>query len=160
LVNVALVPPLTGLGHLSRNLGWYAAVPNLHPLLLAICWVNLGLLIFNMPPIYPLDGGQVLRSLLWLVLGRARSLMVATFIGFAGVTGLVALAIWIHSVWFGILSAFILMNCWRGLQHARALSKLAKLPRAWDTSVPYATPRLRWEISGRAASADGSSIRS
>src|SRR4029077_4340173 len=126
LVNVALLPILTGLGFLSRDPGWAAAMTNAHALLRAVWFMNLSLLIFNMLPIYPLDGGQILRALLWFVLGRARSLMVTTFIGFAGVVGLIALAIWIHSLWFGILSVFILTNCWRGLQHARALSRLGK----------------------------------
>jgi Zn-dependent protease len=136
LVNVALLPILTGLGFLSRDLGWAAAMPNAHALLRAVWFMNLSLLIFNMLPIYPLDGGQILRALLWFVLGRARSLMVTTFIGFAGVAGLIALAIWIHSLWFGILSVFILTNCWRGLQHARALSRLAKLPRRLGYACP------------------------
>src|SRR6266404_6422812 len=136
LVNVVLVPTLTGLGYLSRYMGWSAAMPDAHALLRAVWFINLSLLIFNMLPIYPLDGGQILRSLLWFVLGRARSLMVTTFIGFAGVVGLIALAIWIHSLWFGILSVFILMNCWRGLQQARALSRLAKLPRHLGFSCP------------------------
>src|SRR5213083_2495330 len=35
LVNVALVPILTGLGFLSRNMGWSAAMPNAHALLRA-----------------------------------------------------------------------------------------------------------------------------
>src|SRR6266567_6156780 len=87
LVNVALVPTLTGLGYLSRHMGWSAAMPNAHALLRAVWFINLSLLIFNMLPIYPLDGGQILRSLLWFVLGRTRSLMVTTFIGFAGVVG-------------------------------------------------------------------------
>src|SRR5437667_8479730 len=91
LVNVALVPILTGLGFLSRNMGWSAAMPNAHALLRAVWFINLSLLIFNMLPIYPLDGGQILRSLLWFVVGRARSLMTVTFIGFAGVVGLIAL---------------------------------------------------------------------
>jgi Zn-dependent protease len=136
LVNVALLPILTGLGFLSRDLGWAAAMPNAHALLRAVWFMNLSLLIFNMLPIYPLDGGQILRALLWFVLGRARSLMVTTFIGFAGVVGLIALAIWIHSLWFGILSVFILTNCWRGLQHARALSRLGKLPRRLGYACP------------------------
>lgn len=136
LVNVALLPILTGLGFLSRDLGWAAAMPNAHALLQAVWFMNLSLLIFNMLPIYPLDGGQILRALLWFVLGRARSLMVTTFIGFAGVVGLIALAIWIHSLWFGILSVFILTNCWRGLQHARALSRLGKLPRRLGYACP------------------------
>jgi Zn-dependent protease len=136
LVNVALVPILTGLGHLSRNLGWAAAMPNAHALLRAVWGINLWLLIFNLLPIYPLDGGQILRSLLWFVVGRARSLMITTFIGFAGVVGLIALAVWIHCLWFGILSVFILMNCWNGLQQARALSRLAKLPRRMGYACP------------------------
>jgi Zn-dependent protease len=78
LVNVALLPILLGLGMLSRSLGWAETMPNFHQLLRTIAFINLSLLIFNLLPIYPLDGGQILRSLLWFVLGRARSLLVAT----------------------------------------------------------------------------------
>jgi Zn-dependent protease len=129
LVNVVLVPILSALGILNRAMGWAEAMPNAHALLRAVWLINLGLLIFNMLPIYPLDGGQILRSLLWFVVGRARSLMAAVVVGFAGVAGLIALALWMRSPWFGVLSVFILMNCWRGLRQAQALSRLAKLPR-------------------------------
>jgi Zn-dependent protease len=82
LVNVVLLFVLTLTGMVGRSHGWLAAVPNIHALLRAIWYINLGLLTFNLLPIYPLDGGQILRSLLWFVLGRARSLMVAVSIGF------------------------------------------------------------------------------
>ncbi|MGD1212256.1 MAG: M50 family metallopeptidase [Candidatus Acidiferrales bacterium] len=136
LVNVALVPILSVLVLLSRSQGWAETMPNADAFLRAVWIINLGLLIFNMLPIYPLDGGQILRSLLWFVLGRARSLMAATIIGFAGVAGLIGLAVWMRSVWFGILSAFILMNCWSGLQHALALSRREKLPRREGFACP------------------------
>jgi Zn-dependent protease len=129
LVNVVLLPILSLAGVLNRSLGSAGLTPDAHALLRAVWFINLGLLIFNLLPIYPLDGGQILRSLLWFVVGRARSLMVATIIGFVGVAGLIILAVWMQSVWFGVLSAFILMNCWKGLQQARALSRFAKLPR-------------------------------
>src|SRR5207245_5051165 len=137
LWNLLLLPVLSLLGIWSRSLGWAAAMPNAHALLRAVCFISLGLLMFNMLPIYPLDGGQILRSLLWFVLGRARSLMVATFIGFAGVAGLIILAFWMRSVWFAVLSVFILMNCWRGLGQAQVLSRLAKLPRHEGFACPW-----------------------
>src|SRR5580698_7190115 len=56
LVNVVLLPILLGLGMLSRSLGWAETAPNFHQLLRTIAFINLSLLIFNLLPIYPLDG--------------------------------------------------------------------------------------------------------
>ncbi len=136
LVNVALVPILSIIGMLSRSWGWAQAAPDAYALLRAVWFINLILLIFNLLPIYPLDGGQILRALLWFVVGRARSLMAAVIIGFAGVAGLIALAIGMRSAWFGVMSVFILMNCWGGLRQAQALSRLAKLPRRQGFACP------------------------
>lgn len=136
LVNVALAPLLTALVLGARSLGWPEAVPNAYIFIRTVCIINYGLLFFNLLPIYPLDGGQILQSLLWFMLGRARSLMVATVIGFIGVVGLLALAWFTQSWWMGILSLFILMNCWRGLMHARLLARLARLPRRAGFACP------------------------
>ncbi|MBZ5571160.1 MAG: M50 family metallopeptidase [Acidobacteriia bacterium] len=136
LVNVVLLPVSLLIGMLSRSLGWSEAMPNAHALLRTIAFINVSLLVFNLLPIYPLDGGQILRSLLWFVLGRARSLMVATIIGFLGVAGFIGLALWIHSAWFGILAVFMLMNCWSGLRQAQVLLRLAKLPRRDGFACP------------------------
>ena len=129
LVNVALLPLLTVVGFLSRSLGLLYTWPDMYALLRAVWFINLGLLLFNILPIYPLDGGQILRSLLWFMLGRARSLKAATVLGFVGVAAFVLLALSVHSLWFGVLAIFMLMNCWGGLKHAQALSRMAKLPR-------------------------------
>ena len=143
LVNVAFLAILSLLGVLNRTTGWADAIPNAHPFLRTLWIINLGLLVFNLLPIYPLDGSQILRSLLWFVVGRARSLMAATVIGFMGVAGLIGLAVWMRSAWFGVISAFILMNCWSGLQQARALLRLAKLPRHNGFACPSCkTPPL------------------
>jgi Zn-dependent protease len=136
LVNVVLVPVLSLLGIVSRSLGWAAAMPDFQALLRAVWFINFGLLIFNMLPIYPLDGGQILRSLLWYVLGRARSLMAAASIGLVGVAGFIVLTLWTRSVWYGLISAFMLMNCWSGLKQARVLSRLEKLPRRDGFACP------------------------
>src|SRR2546422_11605943 len=99
LVNAVLLPVLTKLRVLSGSLGWAETMPDVHGLLRAVWLINLVLLLFNLLPIYPLDGGQILRSLLWFALGRARSLLVATIIGFVGVAALILVAVWLQSVW-------------------------------------------------------------
>ena len=136
LVNVVLVPVIYVILMLGRSSGWSGTAPDLLKLLRSIFYINAGLLIFNILPIYPLDGGQILRSLLWFVLGRARSLMVATILGLVGVAGFIVLALWRQDLWLGVISVFILMNCWGGLQQARALLRFAKLPRREGFACP------------------------
>src|ERR1700687_591729 len=136
LVNVVLVPILLVAVIVGRSSGWPQTMPDFYRLVRAISFINLGLLIFNILPIYPLDGGQILRSLLWFVLGRARSLMVATIIGLIGVTAFIGLALWSRNVLLGAIALFMLMSCWGGLKHAQALMKFAKLPRREGFACP------------------------
>jgi Zn-dependent protease len=152
LVNVALIPILLVLVLLGRSWGWAETMPNAQALLQTVGYINLGLLIFNLLPIYPLDGGQILRSLLWYGLGRASSLMVASVIGLAGVVVLMAFAyFWLKSIWITIVGVFIFMNCWRGLQHARELSRTDRAPRHDGFACPAcktAPPRGDFWICG------------
>ena len=136
LVNVALLPFLYGVFLQSKSLGWAHTMPDLYKLVVAVLTIDIGLLIFNILPIYPLDGGQILRSLLWFVLGRARSLMVATILGFLGVVVFIGLAFWARDIWLGAIAVFMLMNCWGGLRHAQALLRFAKLPRRNGFACP------------------------
>jgi Zn-dependent protease len=129
LVNVALIPILLAVYSFGRTSGWAVSLPDIYKLIRAVLYINVGLLIFNILPIYPLDGGQILRSLLWFVLGRARSLLVATILGLLGVVAGIGLAIYSRDAWLGIIAFYMLMNCWGGLKHAQDLLKMAKLPR-------------------------------
>ena len=129
LVNVALLLPLGLAYFMSRSLGWPHSMHDLHVFVRSVLTIDLGLLIFNILPFYPLDGGQILRSLLWFPLGRARSLMVAAVLGLAGVIGFIGLAVVEQSLWTGAIALFMAMNCWGGLRQAQVMLRLEKLPR-------------------------------
>jgi Zn-dependent protease len=61
LVNVGLLFVLTPIWLMSRAAAWPEAMPNLYTLLFHVWAINLLILGFNLLPIYPLDGGQILR---------------------------------------------------------------------------------------------------
>ena len=136
LVNVVLFPILSLALVLCRVAGWPQELPDAYALLRAVWFINLALLIFNLLPIYPLDGGKILQSLLWFVLGRSRSLLVVTIIGFVGVAGLLLLALALQSIWIGIVAAFILLSCWGGLRQARMLARMGEAPRRLGFACP------------------------
>lgn len=129
LVNLILLPIALGLALMADTIGWKDSLPNLRHFLWTLVYINTGLLIFNLLPVYPLDGGQILRSLLWFMIGPARSLIVATVIGLVGAATFGAIAIYVGSVWFGIIALFMAANCWRSLRQATLL-------RSVETALP------------------------
>jgi Zn-dependent protease len=46
-----------------------------------MAWVNKVLLLFNLIPAYPMDGGRLLQEVLWLIIGYAKSLQIAGMVG-------------------------------------------------------------------------------
>ena len=132
LVNVALSPILGGLALLISA----AASSNVHAFLRSLTFINVGLLMFNLLPVYPLDGGQILGALLWFVLGRARSMIVTAIIGLAGVVGIAWLALSTFSPWLGLVALFMARQCLRSIQFARSLNSMASGPRRTGVSCP------------------------
>jgi len=135
LVNVLLVPIFSVAWFAAGVMHWPATNPNLYHLIVSILVIDVVLFCFNMLPIYPLDGGQILRALLWYFLGRARSLMVASVIGLVTIVLLLVFAS--RDTWLVIMAVFVLLNCWGGLQQARALARVAAAPRRAGLACPH-----------------------
>jgi Zn-dependent protease/DNA-directed RNA polymerase subunit RPC12/RpoP len=134
LVNAVLFPVFSVFSLLARSQHWDLSMPNCYQFITTLWLINLVLFLFNMLPIYPLDGGQILRSLLWFVVGRARSLLIASTIGLVAVVALLIFAI--RTPWLGILAVFALLQCWSGLQQARVLARVAAAPRREGMACP------------------------
>jgi Zn-dependent protease len=136
LVNVALFPIFLGVWFVANSMGWPQSMPDAYKLIVALLWIDAILFLFNMLPIYPLDGGKMLWSLLWFPLGRAKSLMASVVVGIIGLVGLFALAVVMRSQWDVLLCVYLLISCWGGLQQARALLKREKMPRRAGFACP------------------------
>jgi len=134
LVNVLLFPIFSVGWALALHANLQLTMPNFYQFVKDLWMINLVLVCFHLLPIYPLDGGQILRSLLWYAFGRARSLMIASTIGMIAVALLLLFAI--RTPWLGVMAAFALIQCWSGLQQARQLARIEAAPRHAGLACP------------------------
>lgn len=85
----------------ASTLGWTMSAEPGTPLLAMLVWlgyINIGLALFNMIPGFPLDGGRVLRAIVWGITGNgARATRIAAFTGQLIAFGFIV---------FGIVSSF------------------------------------------------------
>ena len=73
-------------------------------------WLNIMLIIFNMLPAFPMDGGRILRSLLSIRLGRKRATRVASVLGQGVALFLIGFAIFKGELILGIIGIFIFFS--------------------------------------------------
>ncbi len=132
LVNVVLAPLLWGASVLLAGAGQ----EGLGDLALMLAKINLGLLVFNMLPIYPLDGGKALHAMLWPLFGQWRALKWVAALGMVGAVGFVGLAWGMRSFLTGIMALFVGSQAWNGYRAGRAMAALGATPRRPGTACP------------------------
>lgn len=98
------------------------ALPEWLPYAFTFYHVNLFLLAFNLLPVYPLDGGQLLHTILWPFLGLQRATLVACYLGLGGAVALGTWGLLGNEGMPGILvfiAIFGGFTCWQRLQMLR-----------------------------------------
>lgn len=129
LVNVVLTPILFGL-YFGYSMMGGTPNPDVDQFLNSLLVINIVLLIFNMLPIYPLDGGKIVWSVLWFFIGPSRSLTIAAYTGLVGVAIGIGYALMVGDVWLVLIAGYAAFQCKRGLDDAKVLKYQEPVKRA------------------------------
>lgn len=95
--------------------------PSLEALLLWLMAANVTLVVFNMIPAFPLDGGRVLRAILAAIMGFPRATRIAATIGQVAAFGLGLLGFTSGNFILLLIALFIFFGA--GQENAQAISK-------------------------------------
>ena len=140
LVNVILLPVLAFVSMMAQ-----ASLPgsDVAVFFRDLNFINAVLLGFNLLPVFPLDGGQIVRGLLWFPFGEIRSLQISSVIGLIGGAILGIVGLMAGSVWWAVLAFFLLSRAWYGWQQAKSMITASNLgipispsPTAPENPVP------------------------
>jgi Zn-dependent protease len=117
--NVLLTP--SGFGRHLPAPGWWAT----YQWLWLIHATSLALLFFNLLPVFPLDGGQLMQALLWHPMGYYRSMMLTANIGIVGASLMMVWGLLMSGGFGGGLLLFIGLNCLLNCIQMKAMLKQA-----------------------------------
>jgi Zn-dependent protease/CBS domain-containing protein len=149
LVSLLLFAILTAIGFIATPTGPLAAIIGV------LAYINLALALFNLIPGLPLDGGNILKALVWKITGNPyRGVVFASRVG--QIFGWVAIASGLlplflsgsfASFWNVLVGFFLLQNAGNAAQFARVQEKLTGLTAAdavtLDTPIVSANLTLR-----------------
>lgn len=132
------------------------SVGPVHALAGWLAWINLMLALFNLIPGFPLDGGRILRAIIW---GVTDNMNRATAIA-AGVGRLVAFSFifygiwqifggnWADGLWIAFIGWFLDGAATRSVQHLAVENLMAGhiAREAMVTDCPHVLPRLTLDV--------------
>lgn len=97
----------------------FSKVSNLVPLLM---WINLGLVIFNLIPAFPMDGGRVFRSLLSLRWSPLQSTRIASYSGQTIAMGFIFYGVYQGEYILPFIGVFVFVTAALEYRHMKQVS--------------------------------------
>jgi Zn-dependent protease len=94
---------------LSRSHEMASAVSNGHGFLALLFQANVGLVLFNMIPAFPMDGGRVFRALLSLGVGRLRGTEIAVALSKVVALLFIAAGLWWGQYFLPVIGVFVMV---------------------------------------------------
>ncbi len=91
-----------------------------HYWLVVFFTLNLIILLFNLAPVFPFDGGRVLQCILWFRKGFVPATLIATGVGMVGAVVLGVLGLATEEVIFFAIAFFGYFTCWQQRQMIKA----------------------------------------
>jgi Zn-dependent protease len=123
-------------------------VPTAHDFLLRLFVANVVLVLFNLIPAFPMDGGRVLRAVLSMGLDRATATDAAATVGKVIAVGLFVLALVDFQPFLMFLAVSIYMLGGQEAAYVRQREEWKRQERAWRSYAEYprSTGRDGWEF--------------
>ncbi len=101
--------------------------------------LNLIILLFNLAPVFPFDGGRILQCVLWKRKGFAAATLIATGVGMIGAIVIGVLGLFTQQVLFFAIAFFGYFTCWHQRQVLKSGMYETDNPFGYDFSRGYAS---------------------
>lgn len=156
-IAVALVPPLLLMGVLKgfdSSVDYLAYLDDMAPsgLLVYLFFTNVMLVLFNLLPAFPMDGGRVLRAGLSALVGREQATRIAVILGQVAAVALAIVGIWWGDFLLPLIGLFIIAAAYAEGRSVRMESAMRRLRvgqfALWDMGGISAHHPLTYALRG------------
>lgn len=121
-------------------------------MLAAVAVLNLGLMVFNLLPAFPLDGGRILRAAMTPSLGRASATTIATRLGIFIAIVMIVIGLWRRDFLLPMLGVFIIFAAQAEARMVRVEDQMRRLKvgpfSLWDMGGVSPNDPLTFALRG------------